>query len=37
MSALVMSYIADNEPLLSWEEYMEWYLHSGGDVWDYEY
>ena len=36
MSALVMSYTLDHEPTMSWEQYMEWYLHSGGDVWYYE-
>jgi hypothetical protein len=34
MAALVMSYILDHEPTLSYSEYMEWFLHSGGDVWD---
>lgn len=36
MNALVMSYILDFEPLMSYEQHMEWYLHSGGDVWDYD-
>jgi hypothetical protein len=33
MTALVISYTLDQEPTMSWEEHMEWYLHSGGDVW----
>jgi hypothetical protein len=34
MSALVMSYILDSEPTLSYEEYIGWWLHTGGDTWD---
>jgi hypothetical protein len=33
MSALVMSYILDFEPTMSAEEYMGWWLHTGGDAW----
>ena len=31
-SALVMSYLTDHEPLMSYEEHMGWFLHTGGDV-----
>jgi len=28
-----MSYILDFEPTMSYEEYIGWWLHTGGDVW----